>query len=220
VQAVIDNGRVHVDDMWTGPLRELRELLERGFLGRYRDAPAELGGGILLACPLAPSGPHLLHAVEHRADDATLACSHGCDEERIRGRLLETAALAFGEGDERMGEGSVVERLRDAGIVEDGRTFYAIKGAAAAGFLIERLWTENGVGWLAGEPKTLKTWLAGEMIVCVTTGRPALGEFPCNGRGECSTSRRRATASGSRSASPAFATPTAFRSRTSRPTST
>jgi len=76
-------------------------------------------------------------------------------------------------------ESAPEQRLREAGVLEDGRTFYAAKGAAAAGFLVERLWAEGGAGWIAGEPKTLKTWLVCELIIAITTGRPAFGEFAC-----------------------------------------
>jgi len=70
-------------------------------------------------------------------------------------------------------------RLRETSVLEDGCTFYAVLSAAAAGFLVERLWAEGGAGWIAGEPKTLKTWLVCELIIAITAGRPAFGEFAC-----------------------------------------
>lgn len=83
------------------------------------------------------------------------------------------------DGTGRPDVASPERRLRDAGILEDGRAFFADQGAAHAGFLVERLWVEGGAGWIAGEPKTGKTWLICELILAITTGRRAFGEFEC-----------------------------------------
>lgn len=45
-------------------------------------------------------------------------------------------------------------------------------------WLIEQLWTSEGVGILAGQPKSLKTYVALEMAVSVASGSPCLGTFP------------------------------------------
>ena len=51
-------------------------------------------------------------------------------------------------------------------------------GNGTARWLIERLWTAGGVGILAGQPKSLKTYVALEMAVSVASGSPCLGTFP------------------------------------------
>jgi hypothetical protein len=50
-------------------------------------------------------------------------------------------------------------------------------------WLIERLWTSGGVGILAGQPKSLKTYVALEMAVSVASGSPCLGTFPVSLQG-------------------------------------
>jgi len=57
------------------------------------------------------------------------------------------------------------------------------KGNGTAGWLIERLWTAGGVGILAGQPKSLKTYVALEMAVSVASGSPCLGTFPVSVQG-------------------------------------
>jgi len=46
-----------------------------------------------------------------------------------------------------------------------------------AGWLIEGLWTGQGVGLIGGAPKCCKTWLALDLAVSVASGTPALGRF-------------------------------------------
>lgn len=46
-----------------------------------------------------------------------------------------------------------------------------------AQWLVDKLWAASGVGVLGGLPKTLKTWLATELALAVSTGTKALGCF-------------------------------------------
>lgn len=46
---------------------------------------------------------------------------------------------------------------------------------AAPTWLIEDLWGDEAVGFIAGTPKAGKTWLALELAVAVASGRPCLG---------------------------------------------
>ncbi|MBP1598488.1 MAG: hypothetical protein H6Q05_3865 [Acidobacteria bacterium] len=50
-------------------------------------------------------------------------------------------------------------------------------------WLIEHLWTAAGVGILAGQPKSLKTYVALEMAVSVASGSPCFGVFPVSVQG-------------------------------------
>jgi hypothetical protein len=46
------------------------------------------------------------------------------------------------------------------------------------GWLIESLWTAQGVGWIAASPKSTKTWLALDLAVSVASGTDAIGRYP------------------------------------------
>jgi hypothetical protein len=52
-----------------------------------------------------------------------------------------------------------------------------------SGWLIEGLWTRQGVGLIGGAPKCCKTWLALDLAVSVASGTPALGRFSVRERG-------------------------------------
>jgi hypothetical protein len=45
-------------------------------------------------------------------------------------------------------------------------------------WLVQGLITEGGIGVIATEPKSAKTWAATEIALAVATGTPAFGEFP------------------------------------------
>lgn len=51
-------------------------------------------------------------------------------------------------------------------------------------WLIEDLWTASAVGWVAGQPKSLKSWTALEMAVSVSSGTPCLGRYRVEERGK------------------------------------
>lgn len=48
---------------------------------------------------------------------------------------------------------------------------------ASPDWLVTSLWGEQSVGFIAGTPKSGKTWLALELAVSVASGRPCLGRF-------------------------------------------
>lgn len=50
-------------------------------------------------------------------------------------------------------------------------------------WLVEQLWADAAVGWIAGTPKSCKSWLALELAVSVASGTPCLGRFEVTGRG-------------------------------------
>lgn len=56
-------------------------------------------------------------------------------------------------------------------------------GPADGRWLVEGLWTDQGVGVIGGAPKTLKTWLALEMAVSVATGTACLRRFAVHRQG-------------------------------------
>lgn len=55
--------------------------------------------------------------------------------------------------------------------------------AERCGWLIESLWSAQGVGWIAATPKSNKTWLALDLAVSVSSGTDAVGRFPVAQRG-------------------------------------
>jgi hypothetical protein len=48
----------------------------------------------------------------------------------------------------------------------------------ASRWLVEGLWSEQGVGVIGGAPKSCKTWLALDLALSVASGTPVLGQFP------------------------------------------
>jgi len=50
-------------------------------------------------------------------------------------------------------------------------------------WLVEGLWGWPAVGFVAGIPKSQKTWLSLEIAVAVASGRPCLGRYPVRKRG-------------------------------------
>jgi hypothetical protein len=50
-------------------------------------------------------------------------------------------------------------------------------------WLIQDLWTTQGVGIIGGPPKACKTWLALDMAISVASGSPCLGTFPVRAPG-------------------------------------
>lgn len=52
-----------------------------------------------------------------------------------------------------------------------------VRGVKQPSWLIRRVWTEGAVGFIAGQPKSFKSWFALDMAVSVATGAPFLGAF-------------------------------------------
>lgn len=50
-------------------------------------------------------------------------------------------------------------------------------------WLIKDVWPEGGCGFIAGAPKSYKSWVALDMAVALASGAPFLGRFPVLGRG-------------------------------------
>jgi hypothetical protein len=50
-------------------------------------------------------------------------------------------------------------------------------------WLVENLWANHAVGFVAGPPKTFKTWTVLEMAVSVATGTPCFASFPVHRSG-------------------------------------
>jgi len=50
-------------------------------------------------------------------------------------------------------------------------------------WLVDELWADQAVGFIAGTPKSAKTWLALELAVAVASGQPCLGRYPVRQRG-------------------------------------
>jgi AAA domain len=45
-------------------------------------------------------------------------------------------------------------------------------------WLVEGLWAASAVGWIAGSPKSCKSWLGLDLALSVSTGTPCLGAYP------------------------------------------
>lgn len=93
--------------------------------------------------------------------------------DEIAGKHLELHVAAYdGDGSSHAAETLPVTHASE---LENGN--------GTAQWLIERLWTAGGVGILAGQPKSLKTYVALEMAVSIASGSPCLGTFPVSVQG-------------------------------------
>ena len=112
--------------------------------------------------------------------------------EAFRSAFVDNYAAVLGEVvDEVVGQHLEI-RLAVDGTVDPPAATQALpvahvseldSGKPTAPWLIERLWTAGGVGILAGQPKSLKTYVALEMAVSVASGSPCLGTFPVSAQG-------------------------------------
>lgn len=59
----------------------------------------------------------------------------------------------------------------------------AEKSLGATRWLVRDLWTAQGVGFLAGNPKAMKTWMGLDLAISVASGTPCLGRFAVEDRG-------------------------------------
>lgn len=59
----------------------------------------------------------------------------------------------------------------------------AEKAPGTTPWLVRDLWTAQGVGFLAGNPKAMKTWMGLELAISVASGTPCLGRFAVEQRG-------------------------------------
>jgi hypothetical protein len=50
-------------------------------------------------------------------------------------------------------------------------------------WLVDQLWAREAVGFIGGQPKSFKTWMALELGVAVASGKPCLGRFEVHQRG-------------------------------------
>lgn len=57
------------------------------------------------------------------------------------------------------------------------RLFEMLKNLPAPKWLIKDVLTEGAVGFIAGQPKSFKTWFGFDMALSVASGQPFLGEF-------------------------------------------
>jgi hypothetical protein len=78
---------------------------------------------------------------------------------------------------------------------QDGDLFPVVRASqieretVSESWLIEDLWTRSAVGWVAGQPKSLKSWTALEMAVSVSSGTPCLGRYKVHERGAAHSTR-------------------------------
>lgn len=59
----------------------------------------------------------------------------------------------------------------------------AEKSLGTTRWLVRDLWTAQGVGFLAGSPKSMKTWMGLDLAISVASGTPCLGRFAVEDRG-------------------------------------
>jgi hypothetical protein len=135
--------------------------------------------------------PALEAVIPEGARDATLASLAGTMRRRGMGEAAILAALRvenercrppLGESDLERIAASVAryEPKAEAELVPlRAQAWGAFRDEAAAdlGFLVDGLWPEPALGFIAARPKAGKTWVALALAVCIATGRPLFGEY-------------------------------------------
>jgi hypothetical protein len=48
---------------------------------------------------------------------------------------------------------------------------------AKVGWIVEKIWPRRGKGWIAGQAKLWKSWIALDLLLCIAMGIPFLGRF-------------------------------------------
>ena len=61
--------------------------------------------------------------------------------------------------------------------------YLLIQNAPEPRWLVKDIWTQGGVGFVSGSPKTFKSFFSLDMALSIATGLPFLGHFPVNGSG-------------------------------------
>lgn len=108
----------------------------------------------------------------------------GRRDELVRLQSEATKAISQREGrgnDVGRGEGALedaVELVDDVSVSLDD---FMTASRPRLSWLIDRVWGRGTVGFIAGAPKSYKSWVALDMALSVATGTKFLGEFESNG---------------------------------------
>jgi hypothetical protein len=73
---------------------------------------------------------------------------------------------------------NTVDRPEDGDLLPVLRAGDIPKEETPRRWLVEGLWASSAVGWIAGSPKSCKSWLGLDMAVSVATATPCLGTYP------------------------------------------
>ena len=93
-------------------------------------------------------------------------------------RLTTEAAKAVAAKSEAVESGSDLEPVADEDrptVMRLGQLLQTVKPPV---WLVEGIWTRGSCGFIAGQPKTFKSWCALDLAMSVATGQPFLGHFP------------------------------------------
>lgn len=125
-------------------------------------------------------------ASENDLELATIICRYTADDAQVE-RIMRAAPIRRDKWD-RKGDDYLTRTIRTArrktgttassgGPVDAGfLDFGAVHDAppAAVGWLVDSIWPVGARGWIAGEAKLGKSWLALELAVCIAAGVPFL----------------------------------------------
>jgi hypothetical protein len=73
---------------------------------------------------------------------------------------------------------SHVDRPEDGDLLPVLRAGDIPKEVTPRRWLVEGLWAASAVGWIAGSPKSCKSWLGLDLAISVATSTPCLGTYP------------------------------------------
>ena len=109
-------------------------------------------------------------------------CSHAhCERRGVKDVLAQFT-------EEELGNGAVdfeIDSDSLAGGDDDSFPTVQIGAVPDAGpekWLVQNLWSDQAVGFIAGEPKSYKSFLSTALAVCVASGKPFLGRDVISGR--------------------------------------
>lgn len=130
-------------------------------------------------------------ASENDLELAVILARYTADDAQVE-RIMRASPLTREKWDSRRGDPYLARTIRTARrktgtTASDGTTqvdagfvdFGAVHDAPppAVGWLVENIWPEGARGWIAGEAKLGKSWLALELAVSIATGAEFLGKY-------------------------------------------
>ncbi len=103
--------------------------------------------------------------------------------EKVReARSVDYALMTIARATEGRVEYQLLEKARGELQAWTGLEFMAMEFPPIQ-WQVENIWLDNNIGFLAGEPKTFKTWLALDMMLSIASGTPFLNRYPVHRSG-------------------------------------
>lgn len=96
-------------------------------------------------------------------------------------RLKSEAAKAVAQTNENDSSAALEESVSDLGDVSVSLDDFMSESRPRPSWLVDKVWARGTVGFIAGAPKSYKSWVALDLAMSVATGTKFLGAFDVNG---------------------------------------